>query len=177
MPIMKANFLELGRKLFDSQRHLWLRARPHARSSATDSQRAGTWLVDVGLTSRKLENIGDVISIKPFARDRQSSNRPWPTKLGEPIAFIEWEGAAISAADELYHTVWETVIDTEVVESPVDGSVEYIYTNADEELDEDTVLLQIMTNHESIQKAFDNLLEEVMYEEYVKAIGPGKFQD
>jgi len=186
--------LAAGKKLFHP-RHLWLRAISSKEttvfpsstingSSCSQINNKPGLLVDVGITRRGLEDIGDVSSITNLLGIQHSTSQKqqWPVSAGDGIVEIDWDAHKITSADELYHTVWETISESTVIQAPVAGVVEHverIYPSY-EEIDEDTVLCRIQTDDDTLKKAqaMGELLEEDDYSKYIQeCCSPGKFQE
>ena len=162
--------LAAGRKLFDPSGHLWLRA---IKCSASKLSRHPL-TVEIGLAPRGLADIGDVTAIKGV-----QTNNGWFAKEGDSLVVIDWDAHIISSADELYHTVWETVTEQTTLRSPVSGVVEKInaINTLKEDLDEDTVLARIKVDSESLHLSDEHLMGEDAYKEYLATIPPGKFSE
>ena len=166
-----------GRKFFHPAQHLWLRANKLSAAS-----HAYSWQVEVGLTQRGLQDIGDISKVMyNQSLSRQSHNRKtdlgWKAQTGDPLLSIEWECHSISSADELYHTVWESISETTHIKSPVSGTIQDVYTTPPdkEEMDEDTVLARILAPYESLQEQLAELMSEEQYQNFVDRTAPGKF--
>lgn len=172
-------FLKAGRKLYVPGKHLWLRATKQNVPAANTLQKS-PWLVDVGLSVRGLEDIGDVSEMRSTYATTKSnkSTEEWNAKAGDDLLIIDWDAHKITSADELYHTVWETFSETTYIQSPISGVIQdvHLLSPDEEELDEDTVLLRILATCETLQQSMDDLLEEEDYEELVeKNESPGMF--
>ena len=175
-----------GRKLFLPTQHLWLRAtKLNVVSSATNINASRyPWLVDIGLSLRGLEDIGDVLEMRCTRSPPQHGShtkhdeKEWLAKAGDDILAIDWDAHKITSADELYHTVWETFSETTYIKSPINGIIKEvrIISPDEEELDEDTVLVRVMAACETLQQSTENLLEEDDYQEFVGKDSPGKFE-
>jgi hypothetical protein len=125
----------------------------------------------MGLTERGLEELGDVIALrKLFTPDTKIT-------AGDAILNIDWEGHSITSADELYHTVWETVEGTKSIRSPVDGVIQEIVD--DISLDADSVLVRMVTTLGDLERATENdvLMKEMDYARVLMKISPGMFKE
>mmetsp|Transcript_3895 Transcript_3895/g.9285 ORF Transcript_3895/g.9285 Transcript_3895/m.9285 type:complete len:160 (-) Transcript_3895:73-552(-) len=123
---------KIARTLYNPLNHIWLRARKAASSS---SHR----ILEVGLTERGMEDIGDVTSVK------QPLNK---LQKGDELLTIHFDGHSITSADELYHTVWETFSDQKSIMSPVSGKTtddSSLEALEEDGFDQDTVLVGIET--------------------------------
>ena len=172
-----------GRKLFLPSQHLWLRAtglNSGSSSMGTTSQRNGgtdrgklSWLVDIGLSLRGLGDIGDVSGVRcvrPVSSKQEGSissgkddgigRNGWVAKAGDEVLAIDWDAHKITAADELYHTVWETFSETTYIKAPVSGDIVAIIQPGEEEtLDEDTVLVRMMASLKRCNRVWNNYLK------------------
>ncbi len=154
--------------------------------------------IDVGMTDRGLEDIGDIqcykyIDVetvqKQSAGAKENINTPPLLRAGiDSIVEIEWNAHLITEADELYHTVWETVSKTTQIVSPVDGYLEDINTSALKKkkigkihvvpaFDSCTTLFSMITNQNMIQLQMKDLCCEDEYEEIVGSSERGLFFD
>lgn len=205
-----SSFILSGQKLFMPSRHVWLRAMKVSSSSmsmpskvlpvSSSSDGAGDWRVDVGMTFRGIEDIGDVQKYEfetDIVQAANSSLALLPRRIlsagKDTVLTIHWDAHHITAADELYHTVWETISEQTLVTCPVNGWVEDINASLlstkhkaapvssmyiAPDLEEDTVLFTIRTNYESIQPQFKNLCSKDEYEEIVESSSErGRFYD
>ena len=101
--------------------------------------------IDVGITDRGIDDIGDVTGVKPCftntgmhthtsphshshsstcteKNENENINIPvWKLKQEETVLEIQWDAHLITSADELYHTVWETVSETSMIRAPFKG--------------------------------------------------------
>jgi glycine cleavage system H lipoate-binding protein len=160
--------------LFHPAQHLWLRVFPLptldaiAVAAPAVSRSIG---VEMGLTARGLDEVGDIISLRRLMTPEQQ------IKAGETILTIEWEGHTITSADELYHTVWETLEGTTAIRSPVNGIVEDI--SDDINLDENSILVRMATTLDDLERATSKeiLLKETDYARVLMKISPGMFKD
>jgi hypothetical protein len=92
------------------------------RSEAADRKRT---LVKVGLTERGVDDIGNVLRwVAP--REDHSVGIP----AGAELLKVEWDAYTITAADELYHTVWDNVSGSATFTTPVACSLVRINDNA-----------------------------------------------
>lgn len=156
------------------------------------------FMVDVGLTKRGLDDIGDITSIQIIpsafhkktlekASQEEVSLPPLPLKLpvhavkyGQEIVKLNWDAHLITGADELYHTVWETISETTTIVAPVDGELVAIHCKEDDEwVDEDMVLFTLRTDGDLIEihKRKNAWMQAEEYEEYVDSLEDGKFFD
>lgn len=161
------------------------------------------YALDIGWTGRGLEEVGDVTAVR---RLFPTTNAAWipgsldtATKSGTTItptkatAFqvkpedilihVEWEGHSITSADELYHTIWNTFSGETVIRSPVAGTVLETWNNDDDNMDcileEDTVLVRMLTKVQDLERAIRNAgwINEVEYTRLLGTIPPGRFAE
>jgi hypothetical protein len=162
------NSLQKGFRFFHPVQHLWLRATPLIQSGTTHQ----SYSLEIGLTQRGLDDIGDLTLMKPLV-SRAAAIHP-----GHKLLNLEWEGHSITSADELYHTVWESFSGVTTIESPVSGFVEEVEHSSNMYLDDDTILVKLTTTELELKAAKKSLL--VKEPEYLRGLGctpPGKFAD
>jgi glycine cleavage system H lipoate-binding protein len=171
-------------RMFHPSRHLWIRATTTTTSAAASSglsyhHRPLHRMLEIGLTERGLEDLGDITSIKKSITvnlGNNNSSNPIVSK-GDELLQIHFEGHTITSADELYHTVWETYSDLLSVKSPVSGAVVDI-THDHEDFDEGTVIVKMEVAEEEWQNACRNhLLPEPGYLNLLETLPRGKFAD
>mmetsp|Transcript_15931 Transcript_15931/g.24130 ORF Transcript_15931/g.24130 Transcript_15931/m.24130 type:complete len:203 (+) Transcript_15931:107-715(+) len=195
-------FLLSGRKLFLPSQHIWVRAIKVPKALTTPSLYLPdfSWSVDVGITNRGLEDIGDVHNYefregnivglnKNDGYKILESNRRRLLKSGRDIVLdIYWDAHLITAADELYHTIWETVSEITHITSPVDGFIEKYNTALLPKrksgsmqilpiLDEGMTLFTLRTKYECIESQMKNMCCEDQYREIIKRSKRGKFYE
>jgi hypothetical protein len=184
----------VSRRYFAPALNLWYRAVTRPQVATSDS---ASWCVQVGITERGLDDLGDVTSVLQAPafnttnnndnNGRTSNNhiggalQQSPSAVvvaGQDLIRIHWEGYAQTTADELYHTVWETIEGVQTFPSPVSGQIEHIFDNVDqEEVDEETVLVEVSCNEASLQQAAIGWIEEKEYLDIIQRQSPGKFSD
>eukprot|EP00554_Chaetoceros_debilis_P000894 CAMPEP_0194097420 /NCGR_PEP_ID=MMETSP0149-20130528/57858_1 /TAXON_ID=122233 /ORGANISM="Chaetoceros debilis, Strain MM31A-1" /LENGTH=275 /DNA_ID=CAMNT_0038783445 /DNA_START=172 /DNA_END=1000 /DNA_ORIENTATION=+ len=267
-------FILTGQKLFVPSRHLWLRAKQIPTSLTSSTSRgiapsvshgsnisisisdSTSWRIDVGITNRGLEDIGDVQSYEfhhdilaamntnskgeknddagenehahehehehahahvhasvtkdihnfkvntitvntspsksafESERDHEKANASRNINA-TTVLRINWDAHLITAADELYHTIWETVSESTDISTPIDGNIEEINTSiltkqkagsiyVTPALDEDTTLFTLRTSYTNIEyrmkeEAFICCEDE--YEEIVQTSERGRFYE
>ena len=74
-----------------------------------------------------LDTIGDITSIEMCNNNISVEGKVSPNL---PICNIEWTGYKISAADELYHTIWENAEGNETISLPINVKVVAVNNNA-----------------------------------------------
>lgn len=143
-------------------------------SATTTVSPATQYSLEIGLTKRGLDEVGDLICIKKLLPiDHSAEVRP-----GDALLRIDWEGHAITRADELYHTVWETMEGETRIRSPVYGTINHILVCEDDDvLDEDTVLIRMTSTMKDLEEEVrrKNLANERDYFRLLQYIPPGKF--
>lgn len=145
------------RTLYHPVRHVWLRraGRESRRREGASMRRAR---LELGLTARGLEDVGDVSSVRVpsrlFVRRARGGAGPTdgaPVRRGDELLRIEFDGYRRSGADELYHAVWESYAERMSIASPVSGRIRGTDSDVRARLkhleidgfDEDTVLVGI----------------------------------
>ena len=100
----------------------------HAASSARYCLRTHTWTrylpgvqqrgrVQLGLTERGIEDIGDIAAVDALATVGDS------VRASQSLLRIEWSAMRISDGDELYHTTWANVEGNHIVGAPCSGTI------------------------------------------------------
>lgn len=216
-------------RLFHPPQHLWLRVfpLPEQQQAAASVSRSTTTLttklaaaatmsrpnpsftptayaVEIGLTERGVEEVGDLTAIRRLisaetvlgsgggVRDDRRTTTPndmvTMVEAGDNLLQIEWEGHSITSADELYHTVWETFSGETNIQSPLTGNIldMVVLGSSDDDddttlivVDEDTVLVTMKTTQDDLERAQRNniLVRENDYIRTLKSLSPGKFAD
>ena len=151
----------LGRQLYLPSRHLWYRP--------VESGIASACRIEIGITDRGLQDLGDISHITRRKRVHDTVEK------GENLLSVDWDGHRITTADELYHTVWETISGIYSLNAPSNGRIEYIIEGNDI-VDEDEVLVTLSTDENSLQSMLAGLVSE---EEYLNSVedNPGAFNE
>ena len=91
---------------------------------------------------------------------------------------INWDAHLITVADELYHTVWETISESTMIKSPLSGILEEINTS-DVHLDSNTNLFSVRTDESSLQTqvAVSDAMNQDEYTQFIQSTERGKFYD
>ena len=166
-----SKFLQQGFRWFHPIKHTWIRATP---TQASRNSNRNLYSLEIGLTERGLQDIGDLTMMKRMVASDM------PIKRGHELVNIEWEGHSITCADELYHTVWETFSGSTLVESPVTGVVDEIHTVSPSMcFDEETVLIKMTTTQEDFENATtsNDLVKEPEYLKILQSLPPGRFAE
>eukprot|EP00527_Entomoneis_sp_CCMP2396_P007182 CAMPEP_0198144422 /NCGR_PEP_ID=MMETSP1443-20131203/15577_1 /TAXON_ID=186043 /ORGANISM="Entomoneis sp., Strain CCMP2396" /LENGTH=230 /DNA_ID=CAMNT_0043807813 /DNA_START=18 /DNA_END=707 /DNA_ORIENTATION=+ len=162
--------LRNGFRLFHPSRHIWFRASPPSGSAGAAKN---ALQLEIGLTKRGLDDVGDVTLMRSMISSSDNN-----VSKGDSLLQIEWEGHSITSADELYHTVWESVSGTTNVETPVSGQVEHINIIDNTMcIEEDTVLAKLETTEAEWNSAMAKMVEELEYHGIVGKIPQGKFAE
>jgi hypothetical protein len=172
----------VSRRYFAPALNLWYRAVTRPQLATSDS---ASWCVQVGITARGLDDLGDVTSVLQAQAFKNTTNNEITSKnpsaivvAGQDLIQIHWEGYAQTSADELYHTVWDTIEGVQTFPSPVSGQIEHIVDNVDqEEVDEETVLVELSCDEASLQQAAIGWIEEKEYLDIIQRQSRGKFAD
>ncbi len=201
---------KLGRKLFVPNCHLWIRPTALAECQTTSNTRSTAAaeltkvsasssplaIVDVGLTFRGMEDIGDVSgitssmevqnsSIRSKHQEGSNSNVDMNMKTfisaGEAVMKIEWDGHAHSEADELYHAVWETFTEVTNISSPVSGILRSTCMDDNSSsihIDDETTLFTIETDYDTLNTEIGSVgVTENVYRQFVQRQPRGIFFD
>ena len=91
---------------------------------------------------------------------------------------INWDAHLITVADEIYHTVWETISESTMIKSPLSGIIEEINTS-DVHLDSNTNLFTLRTDESSLQTqvALSDAMNQDEYTQFIQSTERGKFHD
>lgn len=176
-----ASFLRTGSsRLVAPSSHLWLRSCVTSKNESrsmlskeknSTNQSAPVLFLELGLTQRGIDDIGDVTSIT-LIPDRESTIR-----VGENVVRIEWDGHYRSEADELYHATWETYSEVTTLALPIEGRIVSADIDPPYYLEENVPLLRLATCQEALQA---NLPHLVTLQEYLHSVAkgaPGKFAE
>lgn len=165
-------------KLFSPSTHVWIAAEPAPSSdhSATESSPSERWHVTLGLTERGYEEIGDVEGVRVLSPTTTVS------AVGQDLVGISWHGHRITRADELYHTVWETIEEDSTVRSPVRGELlEVASETCLEEYGSDAWLAKVSTTKEmlweDVNSGNDAWVDEEEYDARTEQMPRGAFAD
>ena len=118
------------------------------------------YTLEIGMADRGLQDLGDIIQIR---RSKQILD---VVDEGDNLLMIDWDGHRITTADELYHTIWETISGTYMLHTPVNGRIEYIFEGNDI-LNEDEILATLSIDESSLLKITASLVSE---KEYLKSV-------
>jgi hypothetical protein len=183
-----------ARVLFHPSNHIWLRAKPFTKNIS--SQLAQHRFLEIGITDRGLDDIGDIRNITSIHRSmKKSNNSQQLIQRGDELLQIHFDGHTRTSADELYHAIWETYSDNVSIQSPISGRIEIVVgddtdTDTDNDtnnnnnnnidtifksivqngIDEETVLIEIMTTEEEWKHACQQNSDFVNETEYLKII-------
>ena len=123
--------------------------------------------MQLGLTLRGLEDVGDVHAVTPAVAENET------VQSGQELLRIEWSAMKISDGDELYHTTWANVEGELVVVAPFPCTVAAV--NAPDSigpagLDEAEWLVELAASEADAQQ-----LELLSEAEYLAQAGTGLF--
>jgi hypothetical protein len=161
-------------RFFHPSKHLWFRPIPVPSAASVR--------LEIGLTERGMEDIGDITSIQSMISTNGSTN----IVKGQELLQIHYDGHSITSADELYHTVWETFSDKVSVHSPVAGefmktSDTTTITSQYQEyfIDDSTALVvNLVTTKEEWESASKEYLAgETLYLEAIQKLPRGTFAE
>lgn len=134
--------------------------------------------MDVGITSRGLEDIGDINTITS-----SNSNIGLNKKInaGDYVIDIEWDGHVRSESDELYHASWETFTKETAILSPVSGTIRNMNIverpSIHTVLDDDTTLFSVEVDDDTYQALSLKFINEEMYKKALQNLPRGIFHD
>ena len=140
-------------------------------------QRQEWYRIQLGLTKRGLDDIGDISHFErklsptrqPKTRQHQQQDQQRPVdgwgeeiKRHQEFLKIVHEGHAITAADEMYHTVWDTITEELSIVSPTDGwvisSESAVHDEGDDKIaryvDDETILMDMISTKEECMDVF-----------------------
>jgi hypothetical protein len=107
----------------------------------------------------------------------------YKVKCGDEIFKVHWDGHVITQADELYHTVWDTVSETTIVTAPLDGVLTdvhvLVHNHSDyTTLDPNVPLFTLWTDYDCIKRRISSMMYEEDYNQFVTSVlERGKFFD
>jgi hypothetical protein len=162
--------LTSGQRFFAKQQNLWYRA-------VRNDNNNDDWKVQMGFTETGLDHLGDVTAIQRIIIDNNNNSTQSNVNSGDDLLNVTWEGFTQTGADELYHTVWETMEGGTVIQSPVAGRVSSICQDDPNkiEVDDETVLAEISCMQDDLLEAAQDWIEQEDYEKSLRE--PGKFAD
>ena len=176
-----------ARKFFAPSHHLWIRVAnpnlfsiqpsPNETTTKQHQKNESTILMNVGLTPRGLEDIGDIniITSKFNVQDTQRIN------AGDDIVEIEWDGHVHTEADELYHAVWETFTKATIIPSPISGIIRNVQVvdrpSIHTVVDDETTLFSVEMDKSSFDNLSDTFVNEESYDKHVEKLPRGTFYD
>eukprot|EP00978_Attheya_sp_CCMP212_P001176 scaffold2447_cov53-Attheya_sp.AAC.4 len=177
---MRATLVSSARRLFVPSQHMWLEASRMQKGVINPHYlfREGAWVVNVGLTDRALDDIGDVLSMDSLLSSSAANNNDMSNdnanegivvERGQTMMEIKWDGHAITSADELYHTVWENIEGMTPIQSPVSGLLQKVMIpRKGVGLDEEDVLATIIvTDEQSLENELQGAVDKEKYMKYL----------
>ena len=137
------------RKLYCRQKLVWLRLLGPTRAT-------------LGFTRAGIDNIGSIVSARRAVDVGDRVGR------GHPLVSLSWEGYSRTAADELYHAVWESTEGVADLQAPIESMTVTKFNDLETLLDkegplydEDTWLCEAEFDE---NVALDSLLDQDSYE-------------
>jgi hypothetical protein len=150
----------LGKKLFLPSRHLWI--RPSRTTNDMLSSSATQLHLEIGITDRGWEDLGDITAISSQYHVHNT------IKQGDCLLTLDWDGHRISTADELYHTVWDSISGKCSLHSPLDGKIEYLATQEGTISDDEDVLAVLsITGKDFLTNWMHNFAPEQEYQKLI----------
>ena len=166
------------RRYFHPTEHVWF--RPVAAPASTETVRHLLEL-EMGLTQRGLEDVGDVTAMKALiTTSNHHRQHHHSVSQHDDLAIIEWEGFTRSSSDELYHAQWGTFSGETRLKAPINAIIKEINVIPNTFLiEEDTILatLEVETEDWEEQIRHKHVVGEFDYRQIVKNSGPGRFSD
>jgi glycine cleavage system H lipoate-binding protein len=162
--------LRNARRFFAPAQHLWFRTLQQDSTTSTSSL-PQLWHVQIGMTERGLDHLGDITAVNIVQPERKEKS------AGEDLLHLNWEGYEWTEADELYHTVWNSVEGVETLVSPVSGQVVASVDVEKEGVYDDTVLVELACHETDLEAAMKTLVDEQSYNKIVLQQVAGKFAD
>ena len=163
------SMMQQGLRLFHPTRHVWLCVTPKLASISVPTK---SYEVEIGLTERGLEDIGDMTMMRAMVPEKTAIHS------GHELLQVEWEGHSITSADELYHTVWETFTGITTIKSPVPGIVEQVnIVPSNMCIDDDTILVKMSVTEKDWESAKLEMMKEAEYLKLLRKVPPGKFSE
>lgn len=162
----------------NSAHNLLIAKIKETNESLQTGQRQEWYRIQVGLTQRGLDDIGDISHVErklPTSRQQKNGCQQQDqhhlmigpleeVKRQQEFLKIIHDGHAITAADEMYHTVWDTITEEVSIASPADGWVTSSVSAAchkdeDEDriarhVDDETILMDMITTKEEVEHVF-----------------------
>ena len=148
---------------FAPRQHVWLKCTPHVHDR--------TWRIQWGLTAEGMDRLGDITKLERLV-DKNNHARQ-----GHDVLAVAWEGYEWTEADELYHTVWESVEGIERIASPVTGRLVHVADSDTSVIDEDIIWAEVECQADDVARAAAHWVDESAYLEWVNTLGPSKFSD
>lgn len=178
---------------FAPRQHLWLQCSIDTYIPTTSFQQqneqqdhaaaaAPTWRVRWGMTEQGMDRLGDIVQLQSLVAlpsDSTISTNAAVIVQGQDLLKVHWEGYEWTEADELYHTVWESIEGVETVQAPVTGKFLHVATKSTHDetviIDEDSVWVEQECRQEDLVRAAASWTDETAYLKWVETLSPGRF--
>eukprot|EP00977_Amphora_coffeiformis_P009591 scaffold2209_cov168-Amphora_coffeaeformis.AAC.5 len=133
-----------------------------------------TWRVQWGMTEHGMDRLGDVTQVTCLVDSKDAI-----VQQGQDLLRLNWEGYNWTEADELYHTVWESIEGVETIASPLTGSLVRVVDSSDQAtvVDEDIAWVEMECDHHDVINAASSWLDQGSYHRWVETLLPSKFSD
>jgi len=182
--LLRQRLLRPGSLWFAPQQHIWLQCSPPPTTSVSSSSSTAvattastTWRVHWGMTEHGMDRLGDITKVTCLVDCKDSKNAF--VEQGRELLRVDWEGYEWTEADELYHTVWESVDGVETIASPITGNLVNVIDPSNDAIivDEDIAWVEMECNHGDVINTATSWLDQASYHRWVKTLAPSKFSD
>jgi hypothetical protein len=123
------------------------------------------------MTEQGMDRLGDITQIQSLYELNDHILQ------GQEFLRVRWEGYNWTEADELYHTVWETVEGEESILSPVTGNVVSIANSDYSIIDEDIPWAELECDEHDLLREAASWVDETAYQEWANTLAPSRFDD
>lgn len=170
---LRQRLLSRPRRWFAPQQHVWLQCAITAQSQ---------WRVQWGLTADGMDRLGDVTHLASLVEPslevyNGQTSTTTVVQQGQDVLRVCWEGYEWTAADELYHTIWQSIEGTQVITSPVTGKVVHVVDSETTVVDEDIAWVEMECHEQDVLHAATRWVDEASYKRWIKTLVPSKFSD
>lgn len=143
-----------------------------------DTPSTPLWRVKWGMTAHGMDRLGDITKLTCFVDDDKSNQEvPSVVQQGQDLFRVHWEGYEWTEADELYHTVWDSVEGEECITSPVTGKLIHVVNSEESVVDEEISWAEMECKDHDLLQAAANWVDEGSYNRWINRLAPSKFSD
>ena len=119
-----------------------------------------------------MDRLGDITKLACLVRPGEQ------VRQGQSLLHVHWEGYKWTEADELYHTVWESVEGRETIVSPISGRLINVVNDEETIVDEDVAWAEFECRDEDVMSvAATSWVDESSYLRWVETLQWSKFSD